>query len=335
MAPVVKVRQFLASKAGANGSGSDAKVLTPLQRLKLQSRITTPTKATPGRVGGSTDHETTPSGAAPPAAEATAASAVDDRQGAIPQQAGQDARGEPLKLTLLQVPLLPKPEASRPAPPADPKALLQRLNHLRAAGDSLLAAAAADLPPGPSTSGAAAAPPSSPWPLRSPAATAAPHEPLSLRSSVRPAHAAAAAATPTAQARPQQQPLTPYTRPTSPYAGGAAGFGGAAAQPPPCLSPPSMAGLRQRELQETGGGFLTHFADPRDLSTPPPPSYGGRGLGGGGGGGAAASGLRGGATGAGGASATPLSVLRSMHRLQQLQRLQREGSQLVAAMDGS
>jgi hypothetical protein len=125
----------------------------------------------------------------------------------------------------------------------------------------------------------------------------------------------------------RQQACTPSAVPASPYAttpgfGAAPGRarGDARATPPPCLSPASMVGLRQQELKDTGGGFLTHFADPRDLYTPGPLSAGA-------GGGPRVAG------GCGAGSSTPLSALRSIHKLQQLQRLRREGAQLVAAID--
>lgn len=118
----------------------------------------------------------------------------------------------------------------------------------------------------------------------------------------------------------QGTPLSP-----SPYGGHATAAAGGAPAP---LSSPCLAKLRQVEAEDTGGGFLTHYRDPQQLS----------------GAGAAGSQLARGAagtpfgraitpsgTGTGvGVGGTPLSVLRSMHRLQQLQQLQREGAKLVA-----
>lgn len=150
-------------------------------------------------------------------------------------------------------------------------------------------------------------------------------------------------------------PRSPHTAPLTPGTGAR-----------PALSPPSLAGLRVQEAADTGGGFLTHFADPKDLTTPPDHGAGGfsrsRAATPGGGVGAS-TGYRGlSAAGAGvgmgvggrlafgaggtpatagggmaaGSSSTPLSALRTVEKVQQLQRrllsLQQEGASLVSEM---
>ncbi|GIL89825.1 hypothetical protein Vretimale_16486 [Volvox reticuliferus] len=221
-------------------------------------------------------------------------------------------------MTGRRTPLSKMARLRRPTPPADPKSVLHRLHGLREAGDSLLAQTQAMHVPGPSphTGISTGAVPSDKAELAPPSSSN-----CRLQGSV---------ATTTSQGLPFRSSCTSSAAVASPYsrnpAPGARRGGSSAGitTPQPCLSTPSLVGLRDQEHKDTGGGFLTHFADPRDLCTP---SHGG--------GGAAAGGLRGVGDTAAGGSTTPLSMLRSIHRLQQLQRLQREGAQLVAAIDAS
>ncbi|EFJ46482.1 hypothetical protein VOLCADRAFT_105473 [Volvox carteri f. nagariensis] len=266
MAPVVKIRQFLASKANGNAPGQDVRVSTPLLRLKLQSRTTTPT-VTPG---GKSEPVEQNQATLDAAVRASTTSAVADEH---IKESGQESIGTNLKLTVIQVPLLPKPEVARPTPPADPKALLQRLHDLRTAGDSLLASQAGAKRIG----GPIPAFPPSPSPHAGPSAamTAAIPQGFSFRSPAKTTRTAITAAV--AQSEHQlMNPRMPYTTlPASPSArtpGFGTAFGAATSQPYPSSgpSPPSMVGLREQELKDTGGGFLTHFADPRELCTPAP-----------------------------------------------------------------
>jgi hypothetical protein len=83
------------------------------------------------------------------------------------------------------------------------------------------------------------------------------------------------------------------------------------APPAVAASTPTLTSLRQREQQDTGGGFKVHYSDPELLRPTPPGSAG---------------------TATGVCGAAPLPTLKAMHKVAQLKRLQREGAHLVAEL---
>ncbi len=214
--------------------------------------------------------------------------------------------------------LLPR----RPKTPSDAAAVLRQLKQLRDEGAKLLPEELQQQQPQQQPSH----PPASPgprWASAAPMASPPPSRPSWLSdgpTGTPPQQHATSALIPWGSSAVQGTPLPP-----SPYGGLATAAAGGAPAP---LSSPCLAKLRQVEAEDTGGGFLTHYRDPQQLS----------------GAGAARGQLARGpagtplgaaitptAAGTGvGVGGTPLSVLRSMHRLQQLQQLQREGAKLVA-----
>ncbi|GFR44256.1 hypothetical protein Agub_g5458 [Astrephomene gubernaculifera] len=354
MPPAIKVREFLAAKAAnAKAGTAEAKSSTPLWKQKLQTRTgitptTTPvtnkssTRQLPVEVGGEAEART---------ADATSTSYAQQQDAKSGEQAATGFGAE-LKLTLIQAPLLPKPEISRPKPPSDRAALLKQLQSLRSAGAEILSSAEAQpsqqqptaptvVPFAPLSSSATPSASEFSFPFSSPYATPSrPTQPQTASANIpSPLQRTLAFGSP-GPALTSPSPMTPSMTslglaspgPQHQQYGTTAATLRTAEHTAP-LSPPALAGLRQQEAHDTGGGFLTHYADPATLATPSP--YGTAGAAGGGG--RRSSTTRGQlmlATPGGGAggSSTPLSVLRSIHRVQQLQRLQREGAQLVAAI---
>ncbi|KAG2486775.1 hypothetical protein HYH03_014574 [Edaphochlamys debaryana] len=314
MAPAVKLREGLAAKGKQSATAT-----TPLPAWKLRLQARTPTTA--AKTSGQTAEEP----------EAQPAGQGESAPSPLPPAAAEQQQ---IKLTVIQAPLLPKPDLSRPQPPSDRAAMLRKLHELRSAGASMLAA---------QTSGPTGSAPPGPGDPSAPAATSSTFGASSSAFGFpSPAPARTAAAAPAWAAEPQTPAgagpssspyASPYAMPSSLRQGG--GILGTPSQPP--LSPPTLEALRRQEYKDTGGGYLTHFADPGDLATPLTPSAragGGAGAGWTPGGGGKHNTALGGtpAAGGGGGGSTPLSVLRSIHKVQQLQRLQREGASLVASL---
>ncbi|KAG2431177.1 hypothetical protein HXX76_009705 [Chlamydomonas incerta] len=342
--PTPAVKGILAAKAGGKPSGSKAVTTsTPAWKAKLQAR--TPTSKGPAAVDGG-DRAST--------AEPEPTNAGRESASTRSEQQALDVAAAALKLTFIApVPLLPKPELTRPQAPTDRSALLRQLQDLRSAGSRMLQEQQQQQ-------------------QHQQQQQQQQHDSAALTAAAAGGFGAAASflAPGRGHSHPQQHPQQ-LQAPASPLAGSLAGAPRSPLTAPrtpgtgarPALSPPSLAGLRLQEAADTGGGFLTHFADPQDLTTTPEHGAGGAsrsrmGTPGGGRGGAGAShrgimGASGGvggrlsfgaggtpATAGGGMAAggcsTPLSALRTVEKVQQLQRrlasLQQEGASLVAGM---